>query len=483
MQKVTFLLCGVLMLLILGSVFAKDEGKIPITSSSEKALEDFLKGRDLSEKLRAQESREYFEKAIAEDEDFALCYVYLAPTMPNNKGFFEIFDKAVALVDKVSEGEKLWILGFQAGVNALTMKQREYYQKLVQLYPKDERALNLLATHYFGVQDYEKAIEYYTRAIAINPDFSQPYNQLGYAYRFLKDYKNAEKTFKTYIKLIPDDPNPYDSHAELLLKMGKYEASIKTYKKALSINENFVNSYVGIATNLNLLGRYEEARKELQKLHDIAQNDGQHRLAYFATAVSYVEEGKSQDAIGVLKKQFELAEKINDAGAMAGDCITMGNILLEDGQTEKAEELYDKAFKLVEESGLSQAVKDNAKRILLFNKTRVAIAQNNIPDAKTKADEYRQQVEAIKNPFQIRLAHELVGRIAMLEKDFDTAIDELNLANLQDPYNLYRIAVAYKEKGDEKNSKEWFQQALQFNGLNNLNLAFIRSKAENKMES
>ena len=40
------------------------EDKIPITTSSEKAMEYFLKGRALSEKLRAQESLQFFEKAV-----------------------------------------------------------------------------------------------------------------------------------------------------------------------------------------------------------------------------------------------------------------------------------------------------------------------------------------------------------------------------------------------------------------------------------
>ena len=172
------------------------DGKMPIKTSSEKALEYYLQGRDLFEKLQAQESQQYFRKAVGEDPDFALGYLQLSFAVPSAKEFFENLDKAVALADRVSQGERLWILGVQAGTNAFPLKQREYYHELVKMYPNDERTHNLLATNYFGQQDYEKAIAEYTKATEIAPDFSVPYNQLGYAHRFLKQYDEAEAAFR-----------------------------------------------------------------------------------------------------------------------------------------------------------------------------------------------------------------------------------------------------------------------------------------------
>jgi tetratricopeptide (TPR) repeat protein len=92
----------------------KDSDKIPITTSSEKALDNYLKGRDLFDKLQAQESIQYFKNAIEEDPDFAVAYLNLSFTVPSAKEFFENLNKAVALADKVSEGEKLWIKGVES---------------------------------------------------------------------------------------------------------------------------------------------------------------------------------------------------------------------------------------------------------------------------------------------------------------------------------------------------------------------------------
>ena len=53
-----------------------DGGKIPITTKSEEAKKEFLAGRDLAEKLRAQESVAHFDIALALDPDFASARKY-----------------------------------------------------------------------------------------------------------------------------------------------------------------------------------------------------------------------------------------------------------------------------------------------------------------------------------------------------------------------------------------------------------------------
>jgi len=478
-MKRIFLILGLCLGLLVSVSYGKDdEGKIPITTSSEKALKSYLQGRDLSEKLRATDSRKFFQNAVAEDPNFAIGYSNLAATEPTASGFFEQLNKAVALADKASEGEKLWILGVEAGTNGDPKKQNELYQKLVKLFPEDERAYNLLGGNYFGQQDYANAIVQYEKAVKIAPEFSQPYNQLGYSHRFMGNFKEAEKAFKKYIDLIPDDPNPYDSYAELLLKMGKYDESISNYQKALAIDPNFIASHVGIAVNQIYKDNHQAAREQLQKLHNVARNDAEHRAALFTAAVSYADEGKMDVAIAEIKKQYAIAEKTNDVPAMSGDVFTTANILLERGKLDEALASYQKSLRMTEESNLSKEIKTNAARGFLFNEAQVALEKKDLALAKSKAAEYKKQVESLNNPFQIRLSHQIAGMIALEEKAFDTAISELQQSNQQDPYNIYRIAQAYAGKGNNAKAKEMYAAAANFNALNNMNQAFIRNKAK-----
>ncbi len=238
-------------------------GKIAVTTSSEDARKEFLLGRDLQEKLQVQDSIQHYDKAISLDPNFALAELNRAQVSPTGKEFFDHLKKAVALADKASNGEKLLILGNEAGANGNAAKQKELLEQLMAAFPNDERAHFNVGGYYFGQQDFPKAIEHYKKATEIAPTYSTAFNILGYAYRQNDDNANAEQAFKKYIELIPNDPNPYDSLAELYLKMGRFDDSIVQYRKALAIDPNFINSHQGIASALMYQGKPDEASAEL----------------------------------------------------------------------------------------------------------------------------------------------------------------------------------------------------------------------------
>jgi len=387
-------------------------------------------------------------------------------------------NRAVALSAKASEGERLLILANEAGANGQVVKQKEYLDNLIALYSNDERARFALGNYYFGQQEYEQAVAHYKKATELAPQYSSAYNILGYTYRQQGNYAEAEQAFKRYIELIPDDPNPYDSYAELLLKMGRFEDSIAQYRVALAKDPHFAPSRLGIAADLTYLGKSKEAMSELQQLADQARNDGELRAAYFAMAVVSVDGGQMDKAVQFMDQQFALAEKKNDAAAMAGDLQAKGNILAEMQRYDLAQQQFERALQVIEASGLSQAIKDNAKLQQHFNLTVLAIGRKDLAAAKSHAEQYRAGAEVSKNTGQIRLAHELAGRIALAQKDYDMAISELEQANDQDPRNLYRLGTAFQAKGDGDKAREYCKRAAEFNSLPQLNYAFIRAKAE-----
>ena len=452
-------------------------GKIPVTTSSEEARKEFLQGRDLSEKLLIQDSIQHFDKALSLDPNFALAELNRAQVSPTGTEFFDHLKKAVSLSDKASNGERLLILGNEAGANGNAAKQKEYLDQLVAAYPNDERAHFNLGGYYFGQQDMPQAIEHYKKATELAPTYSTAFNILGYAYRQNADYANAEQAFKKYIELIPNDPNPYDSYAELLLKMGRFDESIAQYQKALAIDSNFINSHQGIAAALMYKGKPDQAAAELQKLTDKARSDAERRTALFAQTVVDVDSGKMDKALEDMDKQYALGEKTKDIPAMTGDLQFKGNILLEMGKPDEAKALYERGLKMTEDSNLSQEIKDNAKRFHHYNLARVALGRKDLTTAKTEAEAFRQGTESLKNPLQTKQAHELTGRIALAAKDYDNAVTELERANQQNPYDLYLLCQAYQGKGDKGKAKEYCTKATAFNSLPQLNLAFIRMKA------
>ncbi|MEP6995223.1 MAG: tetratricopeptide repeat protein [Acidobacteriota bacterium] len=455
-----------------------DGGKVPVTTSSEPARAEFLQGRDLAEKLRVTDSIAHFEKAVSIDPGFALAELNLANSAPTGKEFFDHLNKAVALAGKASNGERLLILATEAGANNNTGKQKELLEQLVAAHPNDERAHFNAGAYYFGQQDYPKAIEHYKKANEIAPTYSPAYNIIGYAYRQVGDYGNAEQSFRKYIDLIPADPNPYDSYAELLLKMGKFDDAIVQYRKALAIDANFVSSYQGIAAALLYGGKSKEAAAEIQTMTEKARNDGERRTALFVLTVIHADGGKLDQAVADLDRQYTLAEKTGDVPGMTGDLLLKGNTLLEAGKYDQAKAQFEKGLKMVDASNLSQEIKDNAKRFHHSNLARVALGKKDLATAKTETEAFQKEAEAAQNPGLVRQWHTLAGMVALQEKDYGKAIAELQQANLQDPYNLYRLGQAYQGKGDKDKAKEFATKAADFNSLPALNYAFVRTRAK-----
>ena len=167
---------------------------------------------------------------------------------------------------------------------------------------------------------------------------------------------------------------------------------------------------------------------------------------------------------------------------MAGDLITIGNIYYEMKKYDNAFKFYQDAVETIEASELSEPVKNNAGRFFLYNQARIALRKKDLKTARDKAGEFMKQAQSVNNTFQVWLAHQIAGLIAMQEKDYDTAVNSLEQSNLQNPYNLYRVALAYDKLGNKELAKDYCEQAAHHNTLNSIQYAFVRHKAQKMLD-
>jgi hypothetical protein len=132
---------------------------------------------------------------------------------------------------------------------------------------------------------------------------------------------------------------------------------------------------------------------------------------------------------------------------------------------------------LVQGSGLSTETKDVATLADRYNVARVFLAKGDLPSAKAAAEEYVSGAEATHDAARIRLGHELVGTIAVQEKDFGTANTELAQADQQNPYVLYTTAVAYQGSGDAAKASELAKRAANTYTFPTIRSAQVRANA------
>ncbi len=459
-----------------GKMPTQAAGKIPITTSSKEAFKEYLTGRDLVEKLRATEGHAHFVKAVQLDPEFALAHLGMANTAPGPVEFFASVQKAVALADRVSEGEGNMIRAAEAAANSKPNEQRRLLEANAAAYPADERAQTQLGNLLFGSGEWEPAIVAYKKAIAIDPSFSAPYNQLGYALRNLGRTDEAEKVFRTYTELIPDEPNPYDSYAELLLFLGRNEEAITAYRNALDINPNFPSAYIGIGHAQVFLDRPDEARKAFTKLRFIARNDGEARQAYVWLAASYLYQGDYDGAVGELEKRAEIPKKSRDRLALSADYELIGEVLLEAGRAEAAQARFDESLALLEQSDVSAGIVETNRVDYLFDSARVAIRRGDLDAATRMAEQYRERTAARHITQEERLSHALQGVLALSRGDPKTAVGELEKSDQTDSRVQLYLARARLAAGDRAGAIAACREAVKFTGPD-LSLAFARRPA------
>jgi tetratricopeptide (TPR) repeat protein len=193
--------------------------------------------------------------------------------------------------------------------------------------------------------------------------------------------------------------------------------------------------------------------------------------------VIYVDQGQTAQAMREMEKLYGLDARIGDTAAMSEDAAQMGDILLGGGRTDEAGKRYRQSLTLIQRSGLSTELKDNAKLADHYNLARVALAKGDTAKAKAEAQQYMSGAEATDDVGRIRLGHELAGTIALRERDFDKAVDELAQADQQDPYILYTMATAYQGKGDAAKAREFAKRAADMHILPTIRYALVRTKA------
>ena len=387
----------------------------------------------------------------------------LANTAGTTKEFIEAATKAASMTGGVSEGERHIILAMDAGLKNQPDAVLQQFTALVESFPNDERAQNLLANVYFTRQDYTAAIDHFVKATTINPSFSQPYNQLGYAYRFIGKYKRGREDVKKYTELIPDDPNPYDSYAELLMKRGRFDESIASYKKALSDRPELRRVPYRDWQRLPYMGRSDEARAEFAKIDKVARNTGEHRLSHFWMAASYVVDGATDKAVAEIKAQYALAEREHDGASMSGDLNLMGDILREAGRLDEVVGEVCRGGERHRQGGGSQGAQGRYPRNHVFEQGRLAVARNDLPTRRPRR-RVRDPDSVRKVPFELRQMHELSGLVSLAEKQPAVAAEELKQSNQQDPRIIYLTSVAVQQAGDTQTAASLAAKAAKFNG-------------------
>ena len=182
-----------------------------------------------------------------------------------------------------------------------------YFERAVELEPKDWDSLNRLGVLYKNRGEFDKAIDCYKRAIELNPDFENAMfnlgviksiigitsknekvllqsleifknafglspataelaSNIGIIYQNLNKDKLAEKYYKKAIALSPNMPQPYYNMGSLLEKRRDVVGGASWYKKALVIDPYYPETLGNYCFIVKQMFDWDEYYKIIDKL-------------------------------------------------------------------------------------------------------------------------------------------------------------------------------------------------------------------------
>jgi len=439
-------LCAVLVLaLFTVPLFARGAktGKtatLPITTSSAKARELYLKGMEDYENLYLERCNDDWRAAVIDDPNFAIAWAWIAFNSGNPQEVSEARNHAKDLASKTTPGEQLmvtWIVKVQEGdfLGGITAMN-----DMLAMYPRDKHLYYLAGNWLMGENGNDHARHIMEKALAVDKNFPAALNDLAYVEARDRHFDKAFEAMDRYVALLPKEPNPQDSYGELKRMAGDFESSLSHYRAALKIDPDFVTSQLGLGDTYALMGNQDQARTEYDKAIRFAHNEAD-RLTYgMQKAMTYVRDGNYAEA----DKQFE--QIAQDAHAKNHD-LQEAQALRHMAEYQADDNIALKHLKSAEEALSHRAtisISDRDEELSRILRDRVVHAAH--AGNQPMAEKSLQQLEAMANGSRNRVIQSsyngAAGTLLIDQKKYEDAIAHLE-EDQDNPFTMELLVQAY----------------------------------------
>ena len=373
---------------------------------------------------RFEDAEAQFLKALELDPDFALAHAELGRrylTLSRNplKGQ-EHFDKALALLDRLTEKEKLWIQAivpdFLGNREDAIVKYRVYLTK----YPDDLQGWFRLGYSHMMLGNHKLAVDAFTKVLEINPESTGSYINIATCYGALKEFKPA---IQNYLKAFEINPK-----------------SLLTP----NINHEFGFTYVE-------MGEFQKARETFQIM--ISEEGGNKARGYRSLALLSMFQGKFSDAIDQLNESILLNKTMNATLSEMRDRMFLASAYWAKGMMDASDEEVRKAYEIREKIYLGPWW------LLMIGK--VFVRHGSLDQAEVLLRDISDRMN--KESRNDRVSYNVLkGEIELARGNHTEAVEFLGVAhNLSEGnYTLESLAYAYFKKGDLDKAIEKYEDLV-----------------------
>ena len=355
------------------------------TTSSLLSAREYADAQALANANRDEEAIAAYQRALADDARLGRAYAGWAASafkLGRTGEAEELYQKAFALVDRMTEREKFRTFGtYYLNITRNYEKAVEQYEQLVAKYPADGAAHNNLALAHFNLLQFARALEEGKRVLDTYPRSPlYRYNYALYA-MYAGDFSTAANEARTALETNANLPKAHLAIAMSALAADGIDEARAAYDKARGAGTRGVSlASIGLADLAIYQGRFDEAIPLLQK--GIAEDEAAKNAAGVASKTIALAEaqygrGDVRAAAATLQRAMQLS---SDASVL----VPAARLLIASGRAGDGE-------KIAEQLASSLAPRPRAharviKAAALIERGRAQEALDELKEAQRLAD-------------------------------------------------------------------------------------------------
>lgn len=214
------------------------------------------------------------------------------------------------------------------------------------------------------------------------------------------------------------------------------------------------------ATALDFEGKYAEARAAFEQAIQTAETPQAKAAAQRALAISYAFEGNCAQTIKYEQMVFDYYVAQKDFYQQGEIADEAARVCIDSGDLDSAQKWY----KIGYEAGMKEPdIKPDRKDLWEFRwenaQARLAARRGNKTEAQKHVAAAKAVLDRGTNPAQQPFFPYLTGYVALYAGDAKTAAEDLQKANVRDPFIQVLLGQAYEKLGDKQQAHEWYAKA------------------------
>lgn len=407
-------------------------------SENPSAYQAFVAALDYWINFDYQDAERMLTGALELQPDFAMARYYLAWVQAVQDRLTDARGNLgeAASSDALNEREQLYIDALAPFLERDMEKAAAGYEALLEQYPYEPEAINLYAEVLTHLRRFDDALAQYQALSQLEPEVQLGWSGVGYIGVLTGQYDVARPAIERFKQLAPDNPNAYVLAGDLGRGEGRLADARQNYIEAIEKGPDLQEAVVSYATVEYLLGNADVALATLDKLINDDSAVPRYRIdAAFAAGGILNGRGQFRKHVEYLDTIDEeiVASEIFVAKALADKALAEMQLT---GPTERVAATIDEAI----------AKSPGVPTRYLFARGLMELAARDVAAVEATAEALRAFALPPDNPDRTedQAAEYLLGRAALLQQDYTTAVQrfEAALDGAGYRYRLYEAALA-----------------------------------------